>query len=108
MLAGDLPLVTSASLSRLLHSLDRAPRSHAAAALDERGLPNPLLAAYRVNALRRASACALGPGSPAAHLLPEETLTVAFDDQETLNVNRPADLLRAEALLSSLLTVNRG
>jgi molybdopterin-guanine dinucleotide biosynthesis protein A len=70
VMAGDLPLVTSRSLSRLLYALDSAPQAHAAAALDERGLPNPLLAAYRLDALRRASARGLDDGEADADLKP--------------------------------------
>jgi hypothetical protein len=69
----------------------------AAAALDHRGLPNPLLAAYRRHVLDHAG----GAGSPAAALLPGRVATVDLGPVATLNVNRPADLARAVALLRS-------
>ena len=69
----------------------------AAAAADTHG-PNPLLAAYGVDALReRAAAGGLGPGSRAGELLPASVTTVDLG-AATVNVNRPEDLAAAELL----------
>lgn len=97
VVAGDLPLLTAETAARLLTALD-AGESDAAAALDGRGRPNPLLAAYRTVFLRRASA-GLEAGSPAAWLLPADTTGVDLGGLETLNMNVPADLARARAVV---------
>lgn len=97
VLAGDLPLVTSAALRRLVAPLGGSP-SEAAAALDERGAPNPLLAAYRTRALLASGA---GSGDRAARLLPSALTVVDLGEEATLNVNRPDDLWRAQVLLGA-------
>ena len=89
VLATDLPLLTTAHLERLLGAL----HSDAAAAQG----PNPLLAAYRRDALA-ARAAALGPGDRAAALLPSDVVVVDLGPA-TLNVNRPEDLEAAELLI---------
>jgi molybdopterin-guanine dinucleotide biosynthesis protein A len=89
VLASDLPLLTSDHLRRLLATLGNAD----AAAADDEGGPNPLLAVYRSAALM-----ALGAGTPARRLLPPGTVTVDLGTA-TLNVNRPEDLTAAEILL---------
>lgn len=88
VLATDLPFVTSAHLEKLLAALDTG----AAAAQG----PNPLLAAYRRDALA-ARAAALGPGDRAAALLPGEVAIVDLGGA-TFNVNRPEDVDAAELL----------
>ena len=95
VLAGDLPLLTEEGLGRLLGAV--AGDHDAAAALDHEGRPNPLLAAYAAGPLRARSA-GLGPGTPAAALLPDRTAAVDLGPEATLNVNRPDDLARARAL----------
>lgn len=95
VLAADLPLLSTADLQGLLDRLAADPPVDAAASLDHRGLPNPLLAAYRGNVLDPSS----GPGAPASALLPDRLATVDLGSQATLNVNGPADLERAVALL---------
>lgn len=97
ILAGDLPLLSSIDLRRLLDRLSADPPVDAAAALDHRRLPNPLLAAYRMGVIPTAAA----PGAAAATLLPERLATVELGPDATLNVNRPPDLGRAAALLRS-------
>lgn len=99
VLAADLPALTSEDLGRLLAALDADPGARAAAATDHRGLPNPLLAAYRAPVLD--SSRMLQPGSPAAQLLPTSDNVVLVDlgPRATLNVNCAADLERAAALL---------
>ena len=104
VLAGDLPMVTTKSLARLLDALHRDPACQAAAALDERGAANPLLAAYRCGVLRAAAGRGLLQGGRAALLLPEALATVDLGGHATLNVNRPSDLRRAEGLLARSLT----
>ena len=101
VLAGDLPLVTTAALARLVAFLESATETHAAAALDERGTPNPLFAAYRAPVLEAAAGRALGEGDRAARLLPAATSVVDLGGEATLNVNRPADLRRARRLLTA-------
>ena len=96
VLAGDLPLLSAADLVRLVDRLAAGPAVDAAAA-DDRGRPNPLLAAYRPAAIRGGARA----GAPAADLLPARVATVDLGEDATLNVNRPADLARAVALLRS-------
>ncbi|MEA2844160.1 MAG: hypothetical protein QOJ69_1831, partial [Actinomycetota bacterium] len=93
VLAVDLPLLTPADLGRLLTALAVDPRADAAAA-DHRGRPHPLLAAYRVDALRAtvASLGGSGRGQAAARLLPGRVALVDLGPTATLNVNTPADL----------------
>jgi molybdopterin-guanine dinucleotide biosynthesis protein A len=93
VLATDLPLLRTDHLRRLLAALD-GPTVEAAAAADKGG-PNPLLAAYRVDRLVGQD---VAPGSPAARLLPARTLAVDLGPA-TFNVNRPDDLAAAELLL---------
>ena len=95
VLAADLPLLGAADLGRLLDRLGTAPDVDAVAA-DHRGAPNPLVAAYRVGAVRTGA----GAGAPASSLLPARVATVDLGPVATLNVNRPDDLDRAVALLS--------
>ena len=101
VLAADLPLLTTVGLATLLAALDSDPGHLAAAARNGGGAPNPLLAAYRCEALRAAAELGVGPGTPAVRLLPEATVIVDLGDRSTLNVNRPADLERAASLLAS-------
>ena len=96
VLAGDLPLVTTPALSRLATRLELA-ESAATASLDDRGAPNPLLAAYRTSAVLASGG---GRGDRAARLLPDAVTIVDLGDEATLNVNRPADLRRAQLLLA--------
>lgn len=96
VLAGDLPLVTTPALSGLVTRLELAKWA-AAAALDDRGAPNPLLAAYRTSALLASGGRS---GDRAARLLPAAVTTVDLGDEATLNVNHPADLRRAQRLLA--------
>ncbi|HEX3394320.1 MAG TPA: NTP transferase domain-containing protein [Acidimicrobiales bacterium] len=102
VLAGDLALLASAHLEALSATLSD-PAVDAAAAVDERGRPHPLLAVHRGPALG-ARVHGLGPelaGLPAAQLLPPGVVAVTLDPEATLNVNRPADLERARALLGA-------
>jgi molybdopterin-guanine dinucleotide biosynthesis protein A len=92
VLAVDLPLLEPAHVATLLAGLQEAD---AVAAVDHRGKPNPLLAAYRADVLR-ATAAALGPDTAAARLLPESTAVLDLGEAGTLNVNEPADVERAE------------
>jgi molybdopterin-guanine dinucleotide biosynthesis protein A len=90
VLAVDLPLLTADDVALLLAGLDDAAVD-AVAALDHRGQPNPLLAVYRAAPLRDALV-GLGPGTPAARILPASVVTVDLGEAATLNVNEPADL----------------
>ena len=94
LLAVDLPLLGTEHVAALVSQL---PGPDAVAAADHRGRPNPLLAAYRADVLRTTVA-GLGPGEPAARLLPASTLVVDLGEAATLNVNGPEDLDRARRL----------
>ncbi|HVF13319.1 MAG TPA: NTP transferase domain-containing protein [Acidimicrobiales bacterium] len=107
VLAVDLPLLTTADLRRLVDALVAAePPVAAIAASDPSGRPNPLVAAFRAEALREAVAGLVGAeggagaGVPAARLLPAGVVTVDLGADATLNVNTPADLARAEDLIA--------
>ncbi|MEA2842843.1 MAG: hypothetical protein QOJ69_514, partial [Actinomycetota bacterium] len=95
-----LPLLTPDDLGHLLTALAVDPRADAAAAADHRGRPHPLLAAYRVAALRAtvASLGGSGRGQAAARLLPGRVALVDLGPAATLNVNTPADLDRARSV----------
>ncbi len=101
LLAVDLPLLTTADLSRLVDALAASdPSVGAVAAADPSGRPNPLLAAYRCDALRREAAAIESPaGAPAARLLPPQVTVVDLGPEATLNVNTPDDLARAARLI---------
>lgn len=96
VLAVDLPLVSTAGLERLLLAVTDA-NAGAAAAADERGRPNPLLAVYRAPVLH--AAFQVPPearrGMAASQLLPVDTIVVDLGPRETLNLNTPADLAAA-------------
>ena len=102
VLAVDLPLLSTSGLGRLVAAME-APGAQfpaaAAAAADDKGRPNALLAAYRADALEAARAGLTGSGAslPAARLLPAEVVVVDLGEHETLNVNTAADLVRANA-----------
>jgi molybdopterin-guanine dinucleotide biosynthesis protein A len=100
VLATDLPLVTTPALASLLAFLDREP-AEAVAAIDSRGSPNPLLAAYRRGWLCQAAARGLTAGTPARALLPSHVTGVDLGDHVTLNVNHPGDRERAELLATT-------
>lgn len=106
VLAVDLPLLSTTGLERLLAAMETpgAPAPDpvaAAAAADEKGRPNALLAAYRAHVLEAARAGLTGENGgaslPAARLLPAEVVIVDLGARETLNVNTAADLARAAA-----------
>ncbi len=101
VLAVDLPLLTSADLARLLSALAGEPGARAAAAVDHRGRPHPLLAAYRAEALIAAIAAleGTGRGVAASSLLPGRVSLVDLGPIATLNVNTPDDLVRARSAL---------
>ena len=107
VLAVDLPLLTSLDLQRLVDALMADGAVEAVAAADHRGRPNPLLASYRVDALRDAVAGLpeSGRGTAAARLLPERVSTLDLGPAATLNVNTPDDLERAR---SAALAASRG
>jgi molybdopterin-guanine dinucleotide biosynthesis protein A len=62
--------------------------------MDDRGLPNPLVAAYRATSLRDALPD-IGEGDRADRLLPPDTRSVHLDADATFSVNTPADLEEA-------------
>jgi molybdopterin-guanine dinucleotide biosynthesis protein A len=95
VLAVDLPLLQPDHVAALFAGLREA---HVAAAADDRGRPNPLLAAYKEYALRVAID-GLAPGDAASSLLGELIAVVDLGEAGTLNVNRPDELARARRLL---------
>jgi molybdopterin-guanine dinucleotide biosynthesis protein A len=98
VLAVDLPLLETADLSRLVgHLVVAGAGVGAVAAADPSARPNPLLAAYRVESLRRAAATlgTAGAGAAAAALLPPGVVVLDLGPEATLNVNTPADLEQA-------------
>jgi molybdopterin-guanine dinucleotide biosynthesis protein A len=97
VLAVDLPLLSAADITTLFVGLDDGT-ADAVAAVDHRGRPNPLLAAYRADVLRTVVQ-ELGPNDAAARMLPEATAVVDLGEAATLNVNQPDDLERARRLL---------
>ena len=96
VLAVDLPLVGPEHVDILLAGLDDGI-IEAVAAVDHRGRPNPLLAAYRAGVLR-ATVNGLDAGTAAARLLPDATAVVDLGEAGTLNVNEASDLERARRL----------
>jgi molybdopterin-guanine dinucleotide biosynthesis protein A len=90
----------------------------AVAAADPSGRPNPLLAAYRADALReavtgvgatgRTGGAGRGAGVAAARLLPDDVVVVDLGPEATLNVNRPEDLERAVAAVEGVRDPPRG
>ena len=102
VLAVDLPLLTTGHLRLLFDAL--GPEGNDAAAAADVDGPNPLLAVYRVPALAsRVAAFGLAAGSPARGLLPASPVIVDLGPA-ILNVNRPADLIAAEAADTALRT----
>jgi molybdopterin molybdotransferase len=99
ILAGDLPLLRTEHLEALLDALDMPPPVDAAAALDDRGLPNPLVAVHRAATLRRTIAD-IGEGDRADRLLPPDTRAVQLDADATFSVNTPEDLEEARRRLT--------
>ena len=105
VVAVDMALVTSADLARLIAPV-AGGTALAAAALDDGGRANPLLAAYQVEYLcSTAASSGLGPGSAARLLLagagPDGVTLVSLRPGVTLNLNTPADLELAEALIAA-------
>ncbi|TMK89166.1 MAG: molybdenum cofactor guanylyltransferase [Actinobacteria bacterium] len=96
VLAVDLPLLGDEHVRTLFVGLEDEGVV-AVAAADQRGRANPLLAAYRADALRVALDGA-GPGEPAARMLPLATVVLNLGEAGTLNVNEPSDLERARRL----------
>ena len=92
--AGDLALLRPDHVAALI-----AAGGDAAAALDDRGAPNPLLVAHRAAVLREALV-AVAPGDRADTLLPRATVGVPLDRDATFNVNTPDDLEEARRRLS--------
>lgn len=104
ILAVDLPLLEPGHVATLFAGLSEAG---VVAAADDRGRPNPLLAAYRAEALRL-SAEAAGAGDPASRLLGEGVAVIDLGEAGTLNVNAPVDVERAErALHEQILRARR-
>lgn len=91
VLAGDQPYAAAASL-RLSALLDQSPDVDAVVAVDGRGRTNPLLAAYRTDALR--GALPADPAGAAARSLLDRlsVLPVRVAEEESRDVDTPEDL----------------
>jgi len=110
VLAVDLPLLTGPDLGRMVAALTEAdPPVGAVAAASPSGRPNPLLAAYRADALRQAvSELGTGAGMAAARLLPADVVVIDLGAVATLNLNTPDDLERAAELAGRLVRRSPG
>jgi molybdopterin-guanine dinucleotide biosynthesis protein A len=97
VVAGDLALLRADHVEALVTAM--AGGEAAAAAIDDRGRPNPLVAAYRASTLR-ATIAAIGEGDRADRLLPPDTRAVQLDGDATFSVNTPADLEEARGRFS--------
>ncbi len=91
VLAGDQPYAAAAAL-RLSALLDQSPDADAVVSVDDRGRTNPLLAAYRIEALR--GALPADPGGAAARSLLDRlsVLPLRVGDEESRDVDTPEDL----------------
>lgn len=98
VVAGDLALLRADHVEALVDALADADAG-AAAARDDRGLPNPLVAAHRASTLR-ATLGDVGDGDRADRLLPPDTHAVQLDADATFSVNTPADLDEARRRVS--------
>jgi molybdopterin-guanine dinucleotide biosynthesis protein A len=96
VVAGDLALLRADHVRALVEALSD---HDAAAAVDSRGLPNPLVAAYGAAALGPRLAD-IAPGDRADRLLSDDTILVRLDADATFNVNTPDDLDEARRRLS--------
>ena len=95
VLAGDMPDAAPALL-RLVEVLgSSAPEVEAAVAVDDEGIPNPLLAAYRTGAVARYAGRPTA-GVPARTLLELAHVEVAVPGPASRDVDTPADLARLE------------
>jgi len=100
VVGGDMPFA-AAALQPLLAALKAAPALDAVLAVDPDGRAQPLLAAYRLEALRAAI-----PGEPAGARLMSvvralATGTMACDAQVTLDVDTPEALQRARHIVEA-------
>ena len=100
VVGGDMPFAATA-LPTLVDALNAAPGLDAVLASDPDGRTQPLLAAYRFDALR----AALPPVSRGARLMAVVDAlvidTVAFDSQTTLDVDTPEALEEARHIVGT-------
>lgn len=94
VLAGDQPFAGTA-IPRLLAALDADPALDAALGEDATGAPQLLLAAYRTPVLAERAAAARPDDSVRALLSGLTQVGVPLVDDEDLDVDDPADLVRA-------------
>jgi len=93
LLAGDLPLITSAHIERLVAAIT----DDGAVYVDDDGAEQWLCSAWRSAVLRQA---ALGPGRSLRDALTPLTFARVHDSAAAVDVDAPADLHRAEELLT--------
>lgn len=91
LLAGDQPYAAAAAL-RISALLDQSPGVEAVVAVDGHGRSNPLLAAYRTEALR--AALPAEPAGTAARFLLDHlrVLAIRVADDEGRDIDTPEDL----------------
>lgn len=99
VLAGDMPFA-GRTAALLVETLEAGLATDAVTALDGESRTNPLLTAYRSEALRRA--LPRGPaGAPAHQLLATlQHTTLPVPDEQSLDVDTPAELDRARHRLA--------
>ena len=100
VLAVDLPLLTTAALARLVDELaGRRPARGGGGRGRPVGPAQP--PARRLPGRRPSPPSTPTPGAAARSLLPPDTRVVDLGSEATLNVNTPADVERAAALLAA-------
>lgn len=91
VVAADLPAVSADVIGTLVEAVE----GDGAAAVDSAGLVQPLLAAYRADALRRALAAVGAPhGRPMRDLVEALSLAEVPAPDETADIDTPGDLAR--------------
>jgi molybdopterin-guanine dinucleotide biosynthesis protein A len=99
LVAGDMPFAAPAAV-RLVAALNDDPTTGAVVARDPGGRTNPLLAAYRTEALR--AALPLPPaGQPARSLLAVAHTTLEVPEEDALDVDTPEALEAARHRLAT-------
>ncbi|WP_298331035.1 NTP transferase domain-containing protein [Haloactinopolyspora sp.] len=95
VLAADLPSITAAQVARLIDALESADDADAALAADAGGRVQPLVGAYRAEALRAAVIAISDPRDQAFHrVLPRLTVITVADLPGTSDIDTPDDLAR--------------
>ena len=99
VLAGDMPFAAG-SAGTLVSTLQAEAATDAVVAVDAGGRPNPLLAAYRTEALRRVLPNPPA-NAPARSLLTIAQTTLPVDEADSLDVDTPEALAAARHRLAT-------